>query len=201
MDENKREGIFAEIISRGCRRMTMSDLDLMDKTARQICAKTLVEIGSMDGCSSMLLGMVARDNGGRHYCIEPAPKARWKDNIEQMALTDYVTHIHGSSPWLEMIKTSDGIITLRSIPQPIDFLLIDGNHRSRWAIVDYHFFFPFVRVGGMIAFHDYNARKGVAAWVRRAIDIILEDDDWKIEEVCHNKTKDRGIIIFRKVSE
>lgn len=191
MDENKRTAVFTEIIERGCRRMTQSDLDLLDKTARQIGAKTLVEIGSMDGCSSMCLGMVARDNGGKHFCIEPSPKARWKVNIEEMGLADHVTHILGSSPWINMLH----------IPAPIDYLLIDGNHKTRWAIVDYHFFFPFIKVGGMIAFHDYNAMKGVGNWVRRAIDIILEDDGGKIEKVCHNDTRDRGIIIFRKVAE
>ena len=191
MDESKRTSVFTEIIERGCRRMTQSDLDLLDKTARQIGAKSLVEIGSMDGCSSMLLGMVARDTGGKLTCLEPSPKARWQVNIDEMGLSENAKAIRAFSPWINMDL----------VPQPIDYLLIDGNHRTRWAIVDYHFFFPFVKIGGMIAFHDYNARKGVGKWVRRAIEIILEDDAEKIEEVCRNKTKDRGIIIFRKVSE
>jgi len=171
--------------------MTQSDLDLLDKTARQIGAKSLVEIGSMDGCSSMCLGMVARDNGGKLVCIEPSPKARWKVNIDEMGLAENVKTIRQNSPWVDV----------EHFDLPIDYLLIDGNHRTRWAIVDYHFFFPFIKIGGMIAFHDYNGRKGVAAWVRRAIDIILEDDSEKIKEVCHNDTSDRGVIIFRKIAE
>ena len=191
MDESKRTAVFTEIIMRGCRRMTQSDLDLLDKTARQIGAKSLVEIGSMDGCSSMCLGMVARDTGGKLTCIEPSPKARWQVNIDEMGLAGNVKTIRQYSPWVDV----------EHFDLPIDYLLIDGNHRTRWAIVDYHFFFPFVRIGGMIAFHDYNAMKGVGNWVRRALDIILEDDADKIKEVCHNDTKDRGIIIFRKVAE
>ena len=191
MDESNRTAVFTEIIMRGCRRMTQSDLDLLDKTARQIGAKSLVEIGSMDGCSSMCLGMVARDTGGKLTCIEPSPKARWQVNIDEMGLAENVKTIRQYSPWVDV----------EHFDLPIDYLLIDGNHRTRWAIVDYHFFFPFVRIGGMIAFHDYNAMKGVGNWVRRALDIILEDDAEKIEEVCHNDTRDRGIIIFRKVKE
>ena len=191
MDESKRTAVFTEIIMRGCRRMTQSDLDLLDKTARQIGAKSLVEIGSMDGCSSMCLGMVARDTGGKLTCIEPSPKARWQVNIDELDLAGNVKTIRQYSPWVD----------IEHFDLPIDYLLIDGNHRTRWAIVDYHFFFPFVRIGGMIAFHDYNAMKGVGNWVRRALDIILEDDAEKIEEVCHNDTRDRGIIIFRKVKE
>ena len=45
---------YQEISVRGNRRMTTNDLELLDRTAREIGAKTIVEIGSMDGCSSMV---------------------------------------------------------------------------------------------------------------------------------------------------
>jgi len=179
---------YTEIIERGQRRMVLKDLELIDKYARAIQARNIVEIGSMDGTSSILLGLIARDFAGRLFCIEPQPKSRWAKNMIECDLKEHVELIKACSPWVEMDK----------IQTPIDFLLIDGNHRTRWAIVDYHYFFPFVREGGLIAFHDYNARKEVGKWVRRAIDIILEDDAEKIKEVGHNETSDRGTIIFRK---
>ena len=175
-----------EIIIRGNKRMLASDLDILDRTARSTKPKTIVEIGSMDGTSSMCLGMVVRDFGGQLYCIEPRPTSRWRRNIQELFLEDSVTFIKAASPW----------VNTQCIPKPIDYLLIDGDHRTRWALVDYHFWCPMVRPGGMIAFHDYNAKKDVGNWVRRAIDIILEDDDLK--EVEHNNTKDRGIIVFTK---
>lgn len=190
-DQQTTKPPYDEILERGNRRMTREDLEMMNETARDIKAENIVEIGSMDGTSSILLGMIAREHGGRLACIEPAPRRRWQVNIKEMGLEPYVELIKAFSPWVPDDK----------IPKPIDYLLIDGNHKTRWAIVDYHFFFPLVRIGGLIAFHDYNARKGVAAWIRRAIDIILEDDAEKIVEVCHNETKDRGIIIFRKIAE
>jgi len=177
---------WTDIIVRGNRRMLASDLDILHGTAMAVKAKTIVEIGSMDGCSSMCLGLVAKETDGSLYCIEPSPKARWKQNIKDLFLTDYVTLIMAESPWVDT----------RMIPKPIDYLLIDGNHKTRWCLVDYHFWERFVRPGGMIAFHDYNGAKGVGDWIRRALDIIIEDDD--LIEVVSNNTKDRGTIVFQK---
>jgi len=177
------------ILERGNKRMVLSDLELLEQTARQICAQTYVEIGAMDGCSSLLLGKLAAEYKGHLYSIEPRPRARWRMNLRDCGIEDSVTLVQAASPWIP-----DG-----SVPEVIDYLLIDGDHRTRWAIVDYHFFFPFVRFGGMIAFHDWNGRKGVAAWVRRAVELILEDDADKLKQVAVNQTKDRGIIIFQKV--
>jgi predicted O-methyltransferase YrrM len=181
---------YNDILVRGNKRQALSDLQLQEKHIREINAKTIVEIGAMDGTSSLLFGCLAKELGGHLYSIEPKPKAKWRVNINDYGLNDFVTLIQKFSPWLNVPDR---------INSPIDYLLIDGDHRTRWAIVDYHYFFPFVRKGGFIAFHDYNGRKGVAAWVRRAIDIILEDDSEKIKEVVHNDTSDRGVIIFKKV--
>ena len=177
---------YDEIIRRGNKRMLKEDLEILEGSAIETNPKVMLEIGSMDGCSSMCLGLVARESGGHLYCIEPHPKTRWKVNIKDLGLEQCVTLIMAESPWVDP----------RFLHAPIDYLLIDGNHRTRWCIVDYHYWERFVRHGGMIAFHDFNARKGVGEWVRRAIDIILEDD--KLVEIARNYTKDRGIIVFQK---
>jgi predicted O-methyltransferase YrrM len=177
---------YEDIIIRGNRRMTVEDLTLMESSCRGINSKNIVEIGSMDGTSTLLLGTIAKETGGKLTCIEPNPKARWKENVKDYQLEQTVTLIMASSPWVDMSNIGQ-----------IDYLLIDGEHRTRWAIVDYHFFEPYIRKGGRIAFHDYNGMKGVKEWVRRAIDIILEDAPLK--EVGHNDTKDRGLIVFEKI--
>ena len=159
------------------RRITVPDLEALARVCDQIEARTILEIGSADGGSSVVLGTKAKERGGHLYCIEPKPTARWRVNIDECNLKETVTLLPGLSPWIHPDY----------ITSPIDLLLIDGNHRTRWALVDYHYWFPQVRIGGMIAFHDYNARKGVGEWVRRAIDIILEDDGDKIKLFGVNK--------------
>ena len=179
---------FEEISTRGGKRLVREDFDLLVKTCKEIRPKTIVEIGSMDGCSSMMFGLLAKEINAKVYCIEHRPKARWKKNIKELGLELVTTLIVEESPW----------VTLSAIQMPIDFLFIDGNHRTRWMLVDYHYWERYVRKGGRIAFHDYNARKGVKEWVRRGIDIILEDDK-NLKEVGRNNTADRGTIVFEKL--
>lgn len=190
-----------EIIVRGNRRMTVNDLNLLDSSSRQIEAKTIVEIGSMDGCSSMVLGRVARDNDGRLYCVEPHPKGRWFQNILDLGLKPWVTLIQAESPWIDPALVP---------AEPIDFLLIDGDHRCSRAIADYVFWVRFVRSGGWIAFHDIDGGKGVALWVRQAVEICERDDnlaceqgpDYKIRQIARTpESRDRGTIIFEKLAE
>jgi len=187
-----------EIIVRGNRRMTGHDLRLLEKHALATHAKTIVEIGSMDGCSSMVLGHVAKKNGGRLYCVEPYPKGKWRANINDLGLEDCVTLIQAESPWIKPEEIP---------PTPIDFLLIDGDHRCSRAITDYVFWARFVRNGGRIAFHDIDGGKGVAQYIREAIAICERDDnlkspqgpDYKIGEIERTPpARDRGTVVFGK---
>ena len=181
---------YNDIIKRGNQRLTLNDCQLLYHQAIEINAKSLLEIGSMDGTSSIILGLIAKKFNGRLICLEPYPKGRWFQNIREYRLDSYITLIKKASPWV-----SPTIMDL-----PIDFLFIDGDHRTRWILVDYHYWFPYVRSGGYIAFHDYYGGKGVKFAVQRAIDIILEDDKDMLQEI--EKTppaSDRGTILFKKI--
>ena len=184
---------YTDILNSCGGRLSSVDASIIFNTALSIEAKTIVEIGSMDGCSAMVFGHVLQQTGGHLYCIEPNPKTRWKANMDRLGLADYATSIMRSSPW---INPTD--VGFTPGPMPIDYLLIDGDHRTRWTIVDYHYWEPYVRQGGMIAFHDWTGGKGVGAMVQRAVGIILEDDEDGLEEVARNEARDRGIIVFRK---
>jgi predicted O-methyltransferase YrrM len=192
--------LLDQIIVRGNRRMTAHDLELLDSTSRAIGAQTIVEVGSMDGCSSMVLAAVARDNGGRLTCIEPFPKLRWRQNIADLELAPYVALIEAACPWLDW----------NLIPPSIDFLLVDGDHRCSRAITDYVSLGRFVRAGGRIAFHDIDGGKGVAVWVREAVEICRRDDnlgspqgpDYRIRQIARTpEGHDRGTIVFEKLTE
>lgn len=170
-------------------RLSIFDARILYNTAIEIKAQNIVEIGSMDGCSSMVFGYVCQKTGGHLYCLEPNPKTRWKGNMDRLGLADYATSLMKASPWV--IPTD--------VKLPIDYLLIDGDHRVRWTLVDYHYWEPYVRPGGLIAFHDWTGANGVWEWVQRAVGIILETDE--LQEVTRNASTDRGIIVFRKPME
>lgn len=179
---------YTDILNSCGGRLSSVDAGILYTTALGIEAQTIVEIGSMDGCSSMVFGYVAKQTGGHLYCLEPNPKGKWKANMERLGLSDYAVSIMKASPWVDP----------KLIPMPIDYLLIDGDHRTRWTIADYHYWEPYVRQGGMIAFHDWTGAKGVGAWVQRAVGIILEDDADGLEEVARDESGNRGIIVFKK---
>jgi predicted O-methyltransferase YrrM len=178
---------YTDILNSCGGRLSINDAKILYRTALEIEAKNIVEIGSMDGCSSMVFGYVAQQTGGHLYCIEPNPKGLWKHNMQRLGLSDYATLIMKSSPWFDLTE----------IPQPIDYILYDGDHRTRWALVDYHYTEPYVRPGGLLAFHDWTGARGVGAWVQRAVAIIREDDP-ELEEVARDESSNRGIIVFRK---
>ena len=187
---------YVDILNSCGGRLSINDARILYHTALEIDAQTIVEIGSMDGCSSMVFGYVCIQTGGHLYCIEPNPKGKWKANMQRLGLYNYATSIMKSSPWIDPTKTgfSPG-------ETPIDYLLIDGDHRTRWTIADYHYWEPYVRTGGVIAFHDWTGAKGVGAWVQRAVEIILEDDEDGLEEIARDESSNRGIIVFRKTAD
>ena len=176
-------------------RISTADAKILYATALEINAQNIVEIGSFDGCSSMVFGYVCQQTGGHLYCIEPNPKTLWKKNMERLGLADYATVIMKASPWIDV--TTVPFRKPANPAHPIDYLLIDGDHRVRWTIVDYHFWEPYVRPGGLIAFHDWTGAKGVGAWVQEAVEIIRRDDI-ELEQVACNASTDRGIIVFKK---
>lgn len=193
---------FTEDVLRHCGgRITIHDANLLNSSARSIEARNILEIGSMDGCSTMILGNIVRDNQGRLQCIEPAPKQKWRANIERLALQKYVTMHFGGSPWVnhEIIK-EHCVPPVQDPQRPLDYLYIDGDHRTRWAIVDYHYYMPFVRIGGLIGFHDWSDNKDAGRWVREAVEIIMRDDRDLLQ--LHGETKNaRGYIVYEKVKD
>ena len=164
-------------------RLSQDDIDILYRTSKEINAKTILEIGSENGISSIVLGMVAKENNGHLYCIEPRPRQEWYRNIKQFNLINHVTLIQGYSPWIDR----------NLLPSNFDYLFIDGEHKTRWCIVDYHYWSKFVRKGGRIAFHDIYGPCGPK--VNRALNIILEDA--KLKEIAKGeKAKNKGTIVY-----
>lgn len=177
---------FREILTNCSGRLTLKDAKLLYNTARFVQPKNMLEIGCMDGCSTMVLGEVAREFNAHLYCIEPSVTGKWLLNVKNRNIARFITLIWGACPW----------VSYDLVKKPIDYLFIDGNHRSRWAIVDYHYWEPFVRQGGLIAFHDWSGIKQVGMWIRRAVEIIMEDDP--LEQVEIVTGGGRGLAVFRK---
>jgi len=181
-------------------RIQVEDLELLQRVCDEIEAKTILEIGSADGGSSVILADRAKARGGRLYCIEPKPKRRMVENMNKYGLADAYVMCPGLSPW----AAADN-----DIPAELDLLFIDGCHYTRWALVDYHYFAPCVRPGGVIVFHDTSGgckedqaqsdygSESFVPQVLKAIRIIQETD--KPELIDESTARRGGAMAFRKL--
>lgn len=187
----EKELDFEDMVNRSGGNISVRDAEILYETAMAIRAKDILEVGSREGGSSMVLGTVAKACAGHLTCIDPVFPLKWERNMIDADLRKIAMAVEMSSPW-----TANLYETLSSHDDTIDYLFIDGDHRTRWILADYHYWEPLVRVGGRIAFHDWTGKNGVAVQVQRAVSVILETDD--LREVIRHEATDRGIIVFEK---
>ena len=146
--------------------------------------KVIVEIGAGYGVSSRLFAGCVKGWGGKLYSIEPNPRQEWYDRLNSYGLLDVVELIQKASPWVDWEGKPE-----------IDFLFIDGWHNFRNVMTDYFYWEKFVKIGGIIAFHDtilYTA-------VQRAVKEILKTEHLE----CIGKVEDSlpGTEIYRKIRD
>lgn len=86
---------------------------------RALRARTVVEAGTSHGVSTLYLAAAVRDNGGEGAIVigteyEPAKAKAARANFEAAGLSGYVE-----------LREGDLRETLRELPEPVDFLLLD----------------------------------------------------------------------------
>lgn len=106
----------------------------------------VVEVGLEYGRSSSIALQVARANGLRYWGIDP-----------------FEDHPEVEAAWMELairVGVPFKFSKLRSnqvvIDEPIDLVLIDGDHSYQGVLDDCRHFLPKVRQGGYACFHDYG---------------------------------------------
>jgi predicted O-methyltransferase YrrM len=183
----------------GNRRILDTDAKLLIRACDETKAKNIIEIGSFDGGSSIILGSWAKLYDAKLWCIEPFPTARFLENIKKYKIENNICLIQDSSP--KAVAHINNFF--------FDVLFIDGDHRTSHTIADFVAFAPLLKVGGIWVQHDWCGRankrypnnKSVKDMIRRAIDIILEDFPGCFEEFDRSESNDRGAIAFKKVKE
>ncbi|MBZ0246870.1 MAG: class I SAM-dependent methyltransferase [Cyclobacteriaceae bacterium] len=125
------------------------------RTAKQSADNSvIVEIGSFKGRSTVSFGFGCLGTSKHIYAIDLFEGENhfygngdflkiFKDNISSCGLSSYVTPIKMHS--LEAVK---------QWRLPIDVLFIDGSHEYEDVKADFLAFYPFVKPGGIVAFHD-----------------------------------------------
>lgn len=119
----------------------------------------IVEIGSYCGGSTVIIAQAAikRNEAVNIIIIDPfeshGDRYRWDyeeafdNNMEHFGLENNIEKIKDTS--FNASKNWD---------REIDFIFIDGDHEYQSVVKDIKNFIPYVKKGGLFAFHDYKAR-------------------------------------------
>jgi len=122
-------------------------------------ARSVVEIGVAEGASAAGL-REAMPPDGTLYLVDPFHLSRIPalNFLKRAAQRAVQTAGKGPTVWIEAFSHD----AVRNWKLPIDFLLIDGDHREAAVEQDWKDWSPFVTSDGVVAFHD--AREFPSGW-------------------------------------
>jgi predicted O-methyltransferase YrrM len=128
---------------------TAAEHRALEKHARG--RKSLVEIGVAEGASAVAL-RATMDPGGTLYLVDPfhLSRVRMLNFLRRAARRAVSAKSGGKIVWIEAFSHE----AVAAWTRPIDFLLIDGDHREEAVEQDWNDWQPYVVESGIIAFHD-----------------------------------------------
>ena len=126
------------------------------KQAEMLLPKVILEIGVADGGSLLLWSKLLQEDG-LLIGIDAYSLMGWDLKTTKCKTVLIIGDSRGEQVVEETKKTLQG--------REIDFLRIDGGHDYVTAKSDFDKYSPFVREGGLIAFHDYNSSVEVKRYV------------------------------------
>jgi predicted O-methyltransferase YrrM len=128
---------------------TAAEHQALEKHARG--CKSLLEIGVAEGASAVALRTTMNPEGTL-YLVDPFHLSRVRAlNFLRRAARRTVSTTSGPPiVWVEKFSHE----AAAKWKEPIDFLLIDGDHREQSVQQDWNDWYPYVMENGIIAFHD-----------------------------------------------
>jgi len=106
----------------------------------------IVEIGAYRGRSTCFIAYgIQKNKNIKMYSIDICIQEQLISNLDHFCLLDKIFLIEGDS-----IKDS----VIETIPDPIDFLFIDGDHNAIQVYNEFQTYFPKLKKNGILALHD-----------------------------------------------
>jgi cephalosporin hydroxylase len=142
----------------------MQNPDEISRLFKLVCSrkpKVIVEIGTAKGGALYLWCKAAQKNGT--IVSVDLPDGEFGGGYPKCRIPFYESFKEGGQTVNLIRADSHDLKTVEGVRQAlngqkIDFLFIDGDHTYRGAKMDFEYFGPMVRSGGMIAFHDILPR-------------------------------------------
>jgi predicted O-methyltransferase YrrM len=158
-------------------------LDLLTRL-EALAPRRVCEIGTAAGGTLYFLTRVAHD-AAQLVSIDIATPPHTRFARSKLARADQrIVSLEGDSQTVAMVERLRVCLN----GEPLDFLLIDGDHSYEGVLRDFELYAPLVRPGGLIALHDINPDSGdpagpISGEVPRAWAEIRETH--RTEEIVH----------------
>lgn len=128
---------------------------------------TIVEIGSYIGGSSSFLASAAKERNGILYCVDT-----WKNEAMSEGLRDsYDEFIRNTKTYENRIVPLRGksVEMTKNFNKNINLLFIDGDHSYEAVKSDEEAWFPKLKDGAIVIFHDYGWAEGVQRTIEEMV--------------------------------
>ena len=141
--------------------------------------KTILELGTAEGESTIALLQAAHQIGGKVYSIDIDPCQKAREAIENCGLMDHWIFIQGDDLRVKWERS-------------IDHLFIDTTHEFQHTFKELEKYEPYVREGGIITLHDITTFPGVMTAIN---EYLKNRNDLRLYKYLHNN----GLaVIFKK---
>jgi predicted O-methyltransferase YrrM len=137
-------------------------LPILSMLITEFNLKQIVELGTRNGNSTLVLLEAAKRIGGRVMSVDVEPCLEARRRVMEAGLNDSWRFLEGDD--LEL-GPSD-------IPPEINLLFIDTNHIYIQTISELRKFLPYLAEGSWIALHDYVSFVGVNRAVQEFVEIL-----------------------------
>lgn len=149
-----------------------------------------IEIGVFAGRSAISIGKICQENKVIVYCVDD-----WSCLTEDDEMLKRANHPFVFETFLTNIREfglSDTLvpITMKSFEAAkffnrytFDLVFIDGNHSYNSVLLDIHSWYHLVKIGGVIAGHDYD-KPDVKKAVDHSFEVEVEGNIWIHKKLC-----------------
>jgi predicted O-methyltransferase YrrM len=146
------------------------------------------EIGTYKGLSAAIisLGMQAVNNTtARYYCIDSFESSNEELNGENtLEVFKQNMYIVKDTHTIPVVGFSYQLDVMRQIPEGLDWIYIDGDHKAESVYTDTMTYIGKVKEGGLVFYHDYtweSVKEGIKMAIRDgAIEKVSSFDDFGI---------------------
>ena len=141
---------------------------LLYKLALSLCRNcVIVEVGSYVGGSSTFLASAATEKNGMLYRVDT-----WKNEAMSEGLRDtyneFTKNTKTYEKWIVPLR-GESVEVAKNFDKEIDLLFIDGDHSYEAVKSDVEAWFPKLKDGAIVVFHDYGWAEGVKRVVKEMV--------------------------------